>query len=64
VAHSVSGLISYHSQDADEEFLEMNDFFDLEDLGQNVNCMTTEYYMQQIYKVLFDPLVVEIVPKL
>ncbi|CAD6224375.1 unnamed protein product [Miscanthus lutarioriparius] len=43
VAHSVSGLISYHSQDADEEFLEMNDFFDLEDLGQNANCMTTEY---------------------
>lgn len=45
VAHSVSGLISYHSQDADEEFLEINDFFDLEDVGQNANCMTTEYMM-------------------
>ena len=31
VAHSVSGLISYHSQDADEEFLEINDLFDLEE---------------------------------
>ncbi|XP_066394593.1 NAC domain-containing protein 82-like isoform X2 [Miscanthus floridulus] len=43
VAHSVSGLISYRSQDADEEFLEINDFFDLEDVGQNANCTTTEY---------------------
>jgi hypothetical protein len=43
VAHSVSGLISYHSQDADEEFLEINDFFDLDDVGQNADCTTTEY---------------------
>jgi len=43
VAHSVSGLISYRSQDADEEFLEINDFFDLEDVGQKANCTTTEY---------------------
>jgi hypothetical protein len=42
VAHSVSGLISYHSQDVDE-FLEINDFFDLEDVDQNANCTTTEY---------------------
>jgi hypothetical protein len=31
VAHSASDLISYHSQDADEEFLEINGFFDLEE---------------------------------
>ncbi|XP_047047230.1 uncharacterized protein LOC124652256 [Lolium rigidum] len=40
---SVSGLASYDSQDADDEFLEINDFFDLEDAGQGVNCTATEH---------------------
>ncbi|XP_062193707.1 NAC domain-containing protein 16-like [Phragmites australis] len=39
---SVSGLISYNSQDADE-FLEINDFFDLEDVEQSTNCTATEH---------------------
>ncbi|KAF8694880.1 hypothetical protein HU200_037980 [Digitaria exilis] len=43
VPHSVSGLISYNSQDADEEFLEINDFFDLEDVEQSANCTATEH---------------------
>lgn len=41
--HSVSGLISYHSQDAGEEFLEINDFFDVENVDQSANCTTTNY---------------------
>ncbi|WVZ65420.1 hypothetical protein U9M48_014785 [Paspalum notatum var. saurae] len=41
VPHSVSGLISYNSQDADEEFLEIKDFFDLEDVEQSANCTAT-----------------------
>ncbi|XP_034580202.1 uncharacterized protein [Setaria viridis] len=43
VPHSVSGLISYNSQDADDEFLEINDFFDLEDVEQSANCTATEH---------------------
>uniref|UniRef100_A0ACD5XUV9 Uncharacterized protein n=1 Tax=Avena sativa TaxID=4498 RepID=A0ACD5XUV9_AVESA len=40
---TVSGLASYDCRDADEEFLEINDFFDLEDVGQGVNCTATEH---------------------
>ncbi|KAI4989700.1 hypothetical protein ZWY2020_038063 [Hordeum vulgare] len=41
---SVSGLASYNDQDVDEEFLEINDFLDSEDLGQqSMNCTTTEH---------------------
>jgi len=43
VPRSVSGLISYNSQDADEEFLEINDFFDLEGVEQSANCTATEH---------------------
>nr|QOI08304.1 NAC017_5A.2 [Triticum aestivum] len=41
---SVSGLASYDGQDADEEFLEINDFLDPEDVGQqSMNCTATEH---------------------
>ncbi|KAL6655316.1 hypothetical protein ACP70R_006142 [Stipagrostis hirtigluma subsp. patula] len=40
---SVSDLISYNSQDADDEFLEINDFFDLEDVDQSMNCTATQH---------------------
>ncbi|XP_062199296.1 uncharacterized protein LOC133901807 [Phragmites australis] len=40
---SVPGLISYNSHDADEEFLEINDFFDLDDVEQSTNFTTTEH---------------------
>lgn len=43
VPHAVSGLIIYNSQDADDEFLEINDFFDLEDVEQSANCTATEH---------------------
>jgi len=43
VPRSVSGLISYNSQDADEEFLEINDFFDLEGVEHSANCTATEH---------------------
>ncbi|OEL16127.1 NAC domain-containing protein 16 [Dichanthelium oligosanthes] len=39
VSHSVSG----YNQDANEEFLEINDFFDLEDVEQSANCTATEH---------------------
>nr|QOI08305.1 NAC017_5D.3 [Triticum aestivum] len=40
---SVSGLASYDGQDAEEEFLEINDFLDPEDVGQSMNCTATEH---------------------
>ena len=40
---SVSGLATYDSQDADEEFLEINDFLGPEDVGHNMNCTATEH---------------------
>lgn len=43
VMQSVSGLASYDGQDSHEEFLEINDFFDSEDIGQSMNCTTTEH---------------------
>lgn len=43
VLRSVSGLVSFDSHDADEEFLEINDFFDPEDVGQSMGCTATEH---------------------
>ena len=40
---SVSGLATYDSQDADEEFLEINDFLGPEDVGQIMNFTATEH---------------------
>ncbi|KAL6844756.1 hypothetical protein ACP4OV_025415 [Aristida adscensionis] len=40
---SVSGLTGYNNQDADEEFLEINDFFDLEDVEPSTYCTATEH---------------------
>ncbi|OEL23609.1 hypothetical protein BAE44_0015372 [Dichanthelium oligosanthes] len=42
VPHFVSGLISYNNQDADE-FLDINDFFDLEDVEQSAKFTATEH---------------------
>jgi hypothetical protein len=39
----VSGLASYDTRDADEDFFEINDFFDLEDVGQSMNCTAAEH---------------------
>ncbi|TVU10083.1 hypothetical protein EJB05_43591 [Eragrostis curvula] len=38
-----SGSMSYNCQDADEEFLEINDFFDLDDVEHNMNSTATEH---------------------
>ncbi|CAL5073572.1 unnamed protein product [Urochloa decumbens] len=43
VPHSAPGLITYNSQDADDEFVEINDFFDLDDVEQSANCTATEH---------------------
>ncbi|KAK3133714.1 hypothetical protein QOZ80_6AG0540030 [Eleusine coracana subsp. coracana] len=46
-SRSVPGLMNYNSQDADEsEFLEINDFFDLEDTEQIVNLTETERLLE------------------
>jgi hypothetical protein len=50
VPRSVSGLISY-SQDADE-FLEINDFFDLEDVEQSANCTATEHLILMVLRLV------------
>ncbi|CAN6218207.1 unnamed protein product [Urochloa humidicola] len=43
VPHSAPGLISYNSQDGDDEFVEINDFFDLDGVEQSANCTATEH---------------------
>ncbi|CAN6182793.1 unnamed protein product [Urochloa humidicola] len=43
VPHSAPGLISYNGQDVDDEFVEINDFFDLDDVEQSANCTGTEH---------------------
>jgi hypothetical protein len=35
--------MSYNCHNADEEFLEINDFFDLDDVEQSMNCKATEH---------------------
>ena len=53
---SVSGLASYDGQDADEEFLEINDFLDPEDVGQqSMNCTATEHLISSSNE-MFDSL--------
>jgi hypothetical protein len=45
--------MSYNCHDADEEFLEINDFFDLDDVEQSMNCKATEHLISST-NVMFE----------
>ncbi|CAN6204890.1 unnamed protein product [Urochloa humidicola] len=55
VPHSAPGLMSYNSQDADDEFVEINDFFDLDDVEHSANCTATEHLISAT-NAMFDNL--------